>query len=85
MKEQKTYLTESFVCAITTCADDIGGKTGPQFPTDLWIDDRHVHRSQLINIFTTSASFPPASHLAHFIFLQVYLSAWKLDYLYIAA
>lgn len=79
---RETYLTEPFVCAITTCADYISRKTRPQFLTHLYVDDRHIHHSQLINSFTSSYSFSPSRHLTHFIFSQLYFSRWQWNYFY---
>lgn len=67
---RETYLTEPFVCAITSCADYISRKTRPQFLTHPFVDDRHIHHSQLINSFTSSYSFSPSRHLTHFILVS---------------
>lgn len=62
-----TYLTEPFVCFISTCTDNTGRKWGmPLFLTHLWVNYRHVHHSELVRL-SSSFSLSPSSHLAHFI------------------
>ena len=69
---QKTYIAGSFECLISTCTDDIGRKTGnpssvrPLASTDVLVDNRHIHHSQVINT-STSFGLAPSSYMAHLV------------------